>query len=78
MYSTTNSKLFSYFFPEGDFFPPIQLLLPKHSPLGAAAGDVGGHTPVSASLSATPRPQTAARCIPPQTRAEDHQVSTAA
>lgn len=59
---------------EGDVLPAIQLLLPEHPALGAAARDAGGHSPVPAGLPAAPRTQAAARRLPAQARAADHQV----
>lgn len=61
---------------EGDFLPAIQLLLPEHPAVRTAAGDAGGHAPVPTSVPVAPRTQAAARRIPAQTSATDHQVPT--
>lgn len=66
-----------FLFSEGDVLQTIQLLLPKHTSLGAVTGDVGRHTSLLTSLSTQTWTQTAPRCVSTQTCAENNQIPAA-
>ena len=59
-------------FAERNLLPPLQLLLPEYSTVGKAKRDSRRYTSISTGLSATFRPQAAARRVPSETCAKDH------
>lgn len=73
-----NRKLFfSSLFPnstERDILPAVQLLLPKHTTVGAASRDSRRYASVSSSLPAEVGPQAAPSRLSTEAGAADHQV----
>uniref|UniRef100_A0A2M4DKQ0 Putative secreted protein n=1 Tax=Anopheles darlingi TaxID=43151 RepID=A0A2M4DKQ0_ANODA len=59
------------------FFPPLLVLLSKHTPFRASARDPRRYASVPAGVPKEARSQAAPCCIPSQTRAKDNEISIA-